>query len=82
MQIAWSAISFASAVSKNLQEQQRFISSDSSLMEPIGGDAAADLPEFVGMDLIGHNVIGEKRKIYKSKQTAAKYLCIILAGTC
>lgn len=40
---------------------------ESSLLKSVGSAAVAEMPGFIGMDLIGSKVIGEKKKIYKSK---------------
>lgn len=58
------AISCASVVSK---AQQVIARAESSLLKSVGSAAVAEMPGFIGMDLIGSKVIGEKKKIYKSK---------------
>lgn len=66
IQVAWAAISCASAVSKAQHDEQLIARAESSLLQSVGSAAVAEMPGFIGMDLIGSKVIGEKRKIYKS----------------
>lgn len=61
------AISCASVVSKAQHDQQVIARTESSLLKSVGSAAVAEMPGFIGMDLIGSKVIGEKKKIYKSK---------------
>ena len=67
MQVAWAAISCASVVSKAQRDEQLFGKTESSLLQSVGSAAVGDMPAFVGMDLIGSKVVGEKKKVYKSK---------------
>jgi len=64
---AWLAIRCAASVSNTQRNRILLIGDSSVTSQKLSDQAQAQMPDFVALDLVGGYVLGEKKKVYKSK---------------
>lgn len=64
---AWLAIRCAAAVANSQRNRLLLIGDVSVTSQKLSEKAQQEMPDFVALDLVGGYVLGEKKKVYKSK---------------
>ena len=64
---AWVAVRCAAAVGQAQRARQLLTGTTAVTTQELPGKAQAEMPEFAVLDLVSSYVLGEKKRIYRSK---------------
>ena len=64
---AWLAVRCATACAQALRARGLLIGDTAVTSQKVGEKSTGDVPDFLALDLLSGYVLGEKKKVYKSK---------------